>query len=484
MLLLMVSSAVAQPTPQTDESVEAYINRYAEWLETIPEDERAWEEMGRVDQELKDALNGNRLIDDPEEDGWAESLQFVRDHQPLVDRTRRYAQLQYLGMPVHDLYSEEEGLDFDVPPAWNIRLPHLGMIWRGAKLLRIDTVRAGMENDHATALQNLEAIYGLQQKAPLVHSLLESLVELAVSYLHIAPVINGRVVIENSTQQELEQLSKMYNHPPLSIEHRDAALFEQWTSMQILNWFYSDTKSEKLTIPGVKRLLDYAGGEDVLDDAIKEQDSLPFGPDVKQIAKNATYIWARDMLKPRSEQREFLKKYWVLLYEDIVIKPHLIRSFRHEEAFVNLSREEGMRFMPAAGVVAAGVLGDYRRYYDRSIQGTIPFRVTQLIISLHQHKLRVGSFPSSLDSLNSDLERQLLVDPYSGQSIVYKLVDGQPLIYSLGPDRDDDNGKPILDEEGNVNYWPDFLTLDELDALDDDERAEIDGDWILYPMIP
>jgi hypothetical protein len=106
-----------------------------------------------------------------------------------------------------------------------------------------------------------------------------------------------------------------------------------------------------------------------------------------------------------------------------------------------------------------------------------------VLIAAHRYKLRHGRFPADLASIDADLLAGDPIDPYTGEPMGYRLIEGEPRIYSVGPDRDDDGGQRVLDEDGNPERWPDFLTLDELEALDEPGRAGIDGDWVLYPAV-
>ncbi|MES2792089.1 MAG: hypothetical protein V4719_20910 [Planctomycetota bacterium] len=68
---------------------------------------------------------------------------------------------------------------------------------------------------------------------------------------------------------------------------------------------------------------------------------------------------------------------------------------------------------------------------------------TQASLALEQYRRRTGHWPERLEQLVPvDLPRVPL-DAYSGQPLIYRLVEGRPLLYSVGPDRDDDGGKPL-----------------------------------------
>jgi len=77
------------------------------------------------------------------------------------------------------------------------------------------------------------------------------------------------------------------------------------------------------------------------------------------------------------------------------------------------------------------------------------------------------------------------IDWHTGEPFGYDLVDGAPLLWSGGPDRDNDGGfacNPFLHPEGvSPNLNSSWFTLDEWDAMNEYEQGQYDGDWILFP---
>jgi hypothetical protein len=81
----------------------------------------------------------------------------------------------------------------------------------------------------------------------------------------------------------------------------------------------------------------------------------------------------------------------------------------------------------------------------------------------------IAEFPASMDRFDSDLIGFELIDQYSGKPLLYGLADGQPLIWSTGPDRVDDRASERVQSE----MWNFPLTA--LGEMDEVERAEIRG---------
>jgi len=69
-----------------------------------------------------------------------------------------------------------------------------------------------------------------------------------------------------------------------------------------------------------------------------------------------------------------------------------------------------------------------------------------LQLALHAYKLEHGRFPAKLDLLVRSYLKQIPADPYGGgEPLRYRTERDTYVLYSIGPDGHDDNGKPILD---------------------------------------
>ena len=101
------------------------------------------------------------------------------------------------------------------------------------------------------------------------------------------------------------------------------------------------------------------------------------------------------------------------------------------------------------------------------------------VIALERFRRRHGAWPTSLDVLTPDFLRDVPRDRFDGEALRYHLVDGEPILYSVGVDRDDDGGRAISDNTGyqnphNAHSW----TQAHLRSAARD--PEYDGDWVLW----
>ena len=80
----------------------------------------------------------------------------------------------------------------------------------------------------------------------------------------------------------------------------------------------------------------------------------------------------------------------------------------------------------------------------------------RIVLRIHAFKAEHGHWPKDLKETGASAS--IRRDPFSGQDSVYRLVDGQPLLYSFSVDGDDDGGWPAKnrapDADGDWLFWP------------------------------
>jgi hypothetical protein len=66
---------------------------------------------------------------------------------------------------------------------------------------------------------------------------------------------------------------------------------------------------------------------------------------------------------------------------------------------------------------------------------------TQCLVAVRRFELAHGTPPADLETAVREANMTSVpIDPYSGQPMRYRVVDGKPRVYSLGPDQKDDGG--------------------------------------------
>ncbi len=102
---------------------------------------------------------------------------------------------------------------------------------------------------------------------------------------------------------------------------------------------------------------------------------------------------------------------------------------------------------------------------------------TEVAIALVLWHRKHGDWPERLDQMVPDLLPTVPPDRFDGRPLRYVVRDGQPIVYSIGRDRDDDGGDPT---DGPPIIYYDGLSAAQL-ASRRHGRTPDDGDWVLWP---
>jgi hypothetical protein len=97
-------------------------------------------------------------------------------------------------------------------------------------------------------------------------------------------------------------------------------------------------------------------------------------------------------------------------------------------------------------------------------------------IALELYRRRHGKYPASLSELTPQLLPRIPADRITGDPLRYRLIDGKPVVYSVGADRVDDGGRGP-DAHGRLNpamvgWWG------------NEPATTPKGDWLLFAPEP
>ena len=73
----------------------------------------------------------------------------------------------------------------------------------------------------------------------------------------------------------------------------------------------------------------------------------------------------------------------------------------------------------------------------------------RFVVALHLHRIDHGEWPDTLQDMVPESISEIPRDPFDGEPLRYRLVDGLPLIWSVGPDRIDQSGATFDDSEAS-----------------------------------
>jgi hypothetical protein len=90
-------------------------------------------------------------------------------------------------------------------------------------------------------------------------------------------------------------------------------------------------------------------------------------------------------------------------------------------------------------------LGQLTRTCQLTLRAETARRGTLVTIAVLTHHFEHGEWPATLSKVDKKLRpksyKELCIDPCSGKDFVYRLKDGEPLLYSIGMDGKDDGGR-------------------------------------------
>jgi len=101
----------------------------------------------------------------------------------------------------------------------------------------------------------------------------------------------------------------------------------------------------------------------------------------------------------------------------------------------------------------------YEKYYHRAFRCRAIRDALVVTSAIMRYRLEHDDLPEQLDQLiQAGYLNSLPADPFSGRSFVYRKADKDFLLYSLGPDFDDDGGTRSNRNDDVVNgddvFWP------------------------------
>ncbi|MGC4003209.1 MAG: hypothetical protein QM811_08775 [Pirellulales bacterium] len=97
-------------------------------------------------------------------------------------------------------------------------------------------------------------------------------------------------------------------------------------------------------------------------------------------------------------------------------------------------------------------------------------------LALERYRRNHGVCPARLNELVPDYLSELPVDRINGTPLIYKLIDGAPIVYGTGVDGIDENGK--LDE------WCYGLWTEHPTVMPPNSLAKKSGDWVVWSLLP
>jgi len=128
---------------------------------------------------------------------------------------------------------------------------------------------------------------------------------------------------------------------------------------------------------------------------------------------------------------------WMHRYEQLSSEP-FFKSVSEWQSPRQKAGREGV-----GGLLASILAPSFSRSAELAATADAQRRLVTLTIAMSRYRLAEGSFPSDLGQLVPHYVFEVPTDPFSGESIKMAGTDDGIIIYSVGPDLNDDRGKAL-----------------------------------------
>ncbi len=450
-----------------------------------PAEQRAWPEYRRALMAMPD-MPGDEImnewpaisVDDPQ---FVNAAAYIKAARPQLDIVRAAAQRPILGAELLRTIDEE----FEVrmaerhgatpeaiqavrdtavneqapenPDAIGILLPALGRIRGLARDLMFDNVVARHEGDGERVAANIEAIVGIAHQMGHEDTLIGQLVGYAV--LHVAVNEVKTTLSEAPALLTDAQISSIAHGLAVCIEPGELTVDMSGERMfmgDLLQRIYTDDGNGdgRLTDEGMDYLMGVAsaGRETPLPSPRSTAAGHAVGP-----------VFGQVLAGRKEMQREYNR---VL---DLTIADSSRPAYQR---MADVNRDEIDRLVQntmwsARYVPIKVMLPAIGKCHWSGQRVTLERDAACVAIACEIYRRKTGAWPQSLSDVPRPLLPRVPIDPFTGKEVLYRLVNGAPVLYSTGNDQDDDGGTPVVD--GDASRVQSISVI-------------VDGDWVLWPM--
>lgn len=460
----------------------------------LPESQRAWPEYRRALMAMPDWPN-QAIMDDwggiqPDDPQYVVAKAYINAAQPQLDiiraaanrpalgtqmRTKndweldlRMAERQNLSKESLEALRQSKALEASTPGAnetnpnmFGVLLPHLGRIRGIARDFIFDATVARQEGDADRLASDILATLGLADQCGHEDTLIGQLVANAV--LAVATNETRRTLTQTPSLLTDDQLTAIAHRMATCIRpgdlHPDLAGERMFFDDIVQRVFTDDGHGDgRLTNEGMDLLMD-----------LSRSASLGLTPDATGSPSRASehamgpvyaqvFAGRKDMVREYNRvmdqaTSDYSRPAWQRMSDP---NPYSYMQVYSDPVWKN-------RYLPVSVMVPA-----LDKCFWAAESQTLERNATLVAIACELHKRRSGAWPASLADIPRSLLPAVPTDPFTGQPLLYRLIDAGPVVYSTGSDRDDDQGVG----PDSANWWRVRKP-----------NAPENGDWVLWPMV-
>ncbi len=448
---------------------------------SLPEDQRAWPlyrealfELGYREGELAEEIS-EKLFARPGDENWSDLSAFLEAHPQALAKLRRASSMKEMG---HELgfgnapadeaifgMNDSQPIDSEQgphPALIQIRLAHVQSLRSVTGFLAADTYRTTIFQEGDAVAANLSALLNVTRQAGQEPFLVSGMVSLGMEGMGLQ-AIEDLLTTEPDLLSE-EQLQKLAHQiaagadPPV----------ERWIEGERM-WFYDfvqrvysdDGQGDgRITRTGIKHCRRLMAGISS-NDMVSFMDNEAFATAALP-AINLLVASRRDLVAEYDRLMDFgLREMATPLWESegVSMEDHFQQLFD--------DTQWKLRYLPAWAIMpSAGAFRITLEIKRGEREGVL------VGIALELYRREHGEWPRSLKRLSPRYLAELPVDRLTGEPLRYRVVDDRPLVYSVGCDGDDDQGRATVDKSGNSNVPWSFHS-----------HLPVDGDWVVWSTV-
>lgn len=328
------------------------------------------------------------------EDDFRRLSEFLGPHEDLLDEIRRLARL---GKPVYRV---------DLSKGYVTELPHPPPLRNMARLLSRDAAVRIHAGDLDGAMEDYRAIIGLSEtlvEEPIIISQLVRFAMTGIMFESVGSLLPPGQVSPGEARAFVEETAELYHREALV----NAFLTEGAFGIDIMDRLRDGTSyfdPSGSSPPEVRGVLGLLYRTPIIGGVILDADQGNFAEYIERLseaAENPYYGSATELEAIEAETQDLS----FLSHNTQIIVPALTRvqiAQARNEAQIDLMR---------------------------------------MGLSLEAYYAETGSYPESLNAIAGDLGGTVPVDPFTGESYVYRPEGGAFTLYSVGQNQQDDGGR-------------------------------------------
>jgi hypothetical protein len=478
--VLLIRFCVGQPTISVD-----YVAEFNAPIVAVAPSDRAWPVwrqaiLACADRDKTGGLAFAEAIYNADEPDmpWSETTKWLDQHVQGIELARQAGQMPALGfvlgpggsadnplMPFPSLRQKPftPGSERPAESVVDARLPHLDDLWRIGDFLSHDAKLAAERGEGVRTERDLMAMFGLARQLRTAEGFL------------VSQLVG--IGIDNSAIRRLRTI--LFTHPQLLKDDQLIRIAHEISGPRVAADLMGLKREREAFADIVQRsYTDDGRGDGHMTLVGLRFVSMHMGLMADSKPLDSLHLAAASALWVFSVSRAELMTQFNRLMDQA--EANFRQPVREVDVYKVQSQINAIKDSPIH-LIRFGMLADFTSGFSRvqsSGEQYLGNRDGVVVgIALELHRRRHGHYPVALSELTPDLLPEVPADRITGDPVKYKLIDGKPVVYSVGVDRIDDGGKP-------PNGPDSFRREDAAAQWGIDPQRVPRGDWLLFAPDP